>query len=163
MCWERRRSARNEREARKMKWNRNLKNLRALARCERDGPRSQQHHFAKGLRNDLSDQIILLRFSNQDGHQVTGRGRETFRRIVDEHAAVNIGRLSFHSCPARASRSRLIRLRILLEPVSQSFLCVFVSRSLPAPSLGACDVVWRSLDLPCSAARKPLSLLHRSR
>src|SRR5687767_862451 len=49
------------------------------------------------LADDSSHQIVLLRFGNQDAHHLARHRHKIFGSVVNEHTAVNVGRLSLHS------------------------------------------------------------------
>src|SRR5205085_4465326 len=57
--------------------------------------------------NYVSDQIVIMRVGDTDIDEIAELWNETFGRIVDEHAAVYVGRLSFE--PALPEQVRLFR------------------------------------------------------
>ncbi len=47
--------------------------------------------------NYLTDEVVLLRFGYKDVDEIAGLGRAAFGRVVDEDAAVYLGRLRLHA------------------------------------------------------------------
>src|SRR5215207_7995898 len=47
--------------------------------------------------NYPADEVVLLCLSNLDVDKLSGLGREAFGRVVDEDAAVDVGRLRLHA------------------------------------------------------------------
>src|SRR5919112_6221988 len=47
--------------------------------------------------NNPADEVVLQRLRELDVDELAGLGRETFGRVVDEDAAVDVGRLRLHA------------------------------------------------------------------